>query len=426
MERFPYGELKVFGGRSHPALTGEICRTLGRDAGRVTLYNFSDGENYCQIEENVRGADVFIVQPTGPPVNSNVMELLIMLDAFKRSSASRVTAVLSYYGYARQDRKDKPRVPITAKLVADLVVAAGADRVLCVDLHAAQIQGFFNVPVDHLFAAPVLLDAIRDARLDPLTVVSPDAGGVERARAFAKRLGAQLAIVDKRRKGKNEVEILHVIGDVRERNVIVVDDIIDAEGVGPRARLRRLRPSGPVGARDRPDQRQPDRADLLHEHAPARGQARALPAPDAPLHRPAPRRGDPAHPRGSLGVFVVRLIVSSTSGPCAPGTGTARPQKGPHRAPGKPLDRRRTPAGDRQERREPPALPRHDPGRPLRGRTRDRDRPARGPEEVAPKSPPEGDPRERDLPAQDEGCGRRGPRDDPRPLGRPRHARDAS
>ncbi len=224
------GELKVFGGRSHPALTGEICRTLGREAGRITLYNFSDGENYCQIEENVRGADVFIVQPTSPPVNANLMELLIMLDAFRRSSASRITAVIPYYGYARQDRKDKPRVPITAKLTADLIVAAGADRVLCVDLHAAQIQGFFNIPVDHLFAAPVLLDAIRDARLDPLTVVSPDAGGVERARAFAKRLGAQLAIVDKRRKGKNEVEVLHVIGDVRDRNVIVVDDIIDTAG----------------------------------------------------------------------------------------------------------------------------------------------------------------------------------------------------
>src|ERR1039458_6009141 len=154
MERFPYGDLKVFGGRSHPALTGEICRNLGREAGRVTLYNFSDGENYCQIEENVRGADVFVVQPTGPPANHNIMELLIMLDAFKRSSASRVTAVLPYYGYARQDRKDEPRVPITAKLIADLIVAAGADRVLCVDLHAAQIQGFFKIPVDHLFAAP--------------------------------------------------------------------------------------------------------------------------------------------------------------------------------------------------------------------------------------------------------------------------------
>lgn len=227
---FPHGDLKVFGGRAHPALTAEICRTLGRDAGRVTLYNFSDGENYCQIEENVRGGDVFIVQPTCPPVNANLMELLIMLDAFKRSSASRITAVLSYYGYARQDRKDKPRVPITAKLVADLLSAAGADRILCVDLHAAQIQGFYNIPVDHLFAAPVLLDAIRDAHLEPLTVVSPDAGGVERARAFAKRLGAGLAIVDKRRKGKNEVEVLHIIGQVRDRNVIVVDDIIDTAG----------------------------------------------------------------------------------------------------------------------------------------------------------------------------------------------------
>ncbi|MBL8114635.1 MAG: ribose-phosphate pyrophosphokinase [Acidobacteria bacterium] len=230
MEHLAYGDLKVFGGRSHPALTGEICRTLGRDAGRITLYNFSDGENYCQIDENVRGADVFIVQPTGPPVNANLVELLIMLDAFKRSSASRVTAVLPYYGYARQDRKDKPRVPITAKLVADLLSSAGADRVLCVDLHAPQIQGFFDVPVDHLFALPVLLDAIRDARMDPLTVVSPDAGGVERARAFAKRLGASLAIVDKRRKGKNEVEIMHVIGDVKDRNVIIVDDIIDTAG----------------------------------------------------------------------------------------------------------------------------------------------------------------------------------------------------
>ena len=231
MERFAYGDLKVFGGRSHPALTGEICRNLGREAGRVTLYNFSDGENYCQIDENVRGADVFIVQPTGPPgERATSWSSSSCSTRFKRSSASRVTAVLPYYGYARQDRKDKPRVPITAKLVADLITAAGADRVLCIDLHAAQIQGFFNIPVDHLFAAPVLLDAIRDASLDPLTVVSPDAGGVERARAFAKRLGAGLAIVDKRRKGKNEVEVLHVIGDVKDRNVVVVDDIIDTAG----------------------------------------------------------------------------------------------------------------------------------------------------------------------------------------------------
>ncbi|MCG3194241.1 MAG: Ribose-phosphate pyrophosphokinase [Thermoanaerobaculia bacterium] len=224
------GDLKVFGGRAHPSLTAEICRNLGLEAGKVTLYNFSDGENYCQIEENVRGGDVFIVQPTCSPVNNNIMELLILLDAFKRSSASRITAVLSYYGYARQDRKDKPRVPITAKLVADLLVAAGADRLLCVDLHAPQIQGFYNIPVDHLFAAPILLDAIRDSQLDPLTVVSPDAGGVERARAFARRLGCGLAIVDKRRKGKNEVEVLHIIGDVRDRNCIIIDDIIDTAG----------------------------------------------------------------------------------------------------------------------------------------------------------------------------------------------------
>jgi ribose-phosphate pyrophosphokinase len=224
------GDLKIFGGRAHPSLTAEICRNLGLEAGKVTLYNFSDGENYCQIEENVRGGDVFIVQPTCSPVNNNLMELLILLDAFKRSSASRITPVLSYYGYARQDRKDKPRVPITAKLVADLLVAAGADRVLCVDLHAPQIQGFYNIPVDHLFASPILLDAIRDSQLDPLTVVSPDAGGVERARAFARRLGCGLAIVDKRRKGKNEVEVLHIIGDVKDRNCIIIDDIIDTAG----------------------------------------------------------------------------------------------------------------------------------------------------------------------------------------------------
>src|SRR5450830_967672 len=188
MERFAYGDLKVFGGRSHPALTGEICRNLGREAGRVTLYNFSDGENYCQIDENVRGADVFIVQPTGPPENANIMELLIMLDALKRSSASRVTAVLPYYGYARQDRKDKPRVPISAKLVANVLSAAGANRVLTMDLHKAQIQGFFDIPVDHLFAAPVILDYLARQRLPDITIVAPDAGGAARARAYAKRL----------------------------------------------------------------------------------------------------------------------------------------------------------------------------------------------------------------------------------------------
>ncbi len=225
-----YGPLKVFNGRAHPALAEEICARLGIEQGRVTLYSFSDGETYVQIDENVRGADVFVIQPTSPPVNDNLLELLIMLDAFKRSSARRITAVLPYYGYARQDRKDKPRVPITSKLVADLISAAGADRVLTLDLHASQIQGFFNIPVDHLFAAPVIVRYLRELELDDLTIVSPDAGGVERARAYAKRLGASLAIIDKRRVAANQTEVMNIIGDVEGRNVFVVDDIVDTAG----------------------------------------------------------------------------------------------------------------------------------------------------------------------------------------------------
>jgi len=225
-----YGPLRVFGGRAHPELTDEICSILDLEPGKITLYSFSDGESYVQIDENVRGADVFVIQPTSPPVNDNLMELLIMLDAFKRSSARRVTAVLPYYGYARQDRKDKPRVPITSKLVADLISAAGADRVLTLDLHASQIQGFFNIPVDHLFAAPVIVRYLRDLEMNDLTIVSPDAGGVERARAYAKRLGATLAIIDKRRVAANQTEIMNIIGDVQGRNVFVVDDIIDTAG----------------------------------------------------------------------------------------------------------------------------------------------------------------------------------------------------
>jgi len=225
-----YGELKIFGGRAHPALTEEICAYLNVPAGRVTTYNFSDGETFCQIEENVRGADVFVVQPTCPPVNGNLIELLIMLDALKRSSAARVTAVVPYFGYARQDKKDKPRVPITSKLVADLISKAGADRVLAMDLHAPQIQGFFDIPVDHLFAAPVLLEAVRGMNVPNLTIVSPDAGGVERARAIAKRLQAALAIVDKRRTGPNEAEVMNIIGDVKGRTALIIDDIIDTAG----------------------------------------------------------------------------------------------------------------------------------------------------------------------------------------------------
>jgi ribose-phosphate pyrophosphokinase len=225
-----YGPLKIFTGRAHPSLAQEICARLGIACGHISLYSFSDGENYVQIDENVRGADVFVIQPTSPPVNDNLMELLIMLDAFKRSSAHRITAVMPYYGYARQDRKDKPRVPITSKLVADLISTAGADRVLTLDLHASQIQGFFDVPVDHLFAAPVIVRHLRELEQPDLTIVSPDAGGVERARAYAKRLGATLAIIDKRRVAANQTEVMNIIGDVEGRNVFVVDDIIDTAG----------------------------------------------------------------------------------------------------------------------------------------------------------------------------------------------------
>jgi ribose-phosphate pyrophosphokinase len=223
-------ELRIFTGNAHPALGESICKSLGVPLGRAHLARFSDGEVWFQIKDNVRGADVFVVQPTAPPVNENLMELLVMLDAFKRSSASRLTAVIPYYGYARQDRKDKPRVPISAKLVADLLSAAGTDRVLTMDLHAAQIQAFFDVPVDHLFAAPVIMDHVSKLKLPDLTVVSPDAGGVERARAYAKRLDANLAIVDKRRDQPNVAEVHNVIGDVEGRTALIVDDIVDTAG----------------------------------------------------------------------------------------------------------------------------------------------------------------------------------------------------
>jgi ribose-phosphate pyrophosphokinase len=223
-------ELRVFTGSAHPALGEAIARFLGVPLGRAHLSRFADGEVWFQIQDNVRGADVFVVQPTGPPVNENLMELLVMLDAFKRSSASRITAVMPYYGYARQDRKDKPRVPISAKLVADLLSAAGTDRVLTMDLHASQIQGFFNVPVDHLFAAPVILEYVSRLKLPKLTVVSPDAGGVERARAYAKRLDASLAIVDKRREAPNVAEVHLVVGDVDGRSALIVDDMVDTGG----------------------------------------------------------------------------------------------------------------------------------------------------------------------------------------------------
>jgi ribose-phosphate pyrophosphokinase len=223
-------ELKVFTGSAHPALGDAIAQHLGVPLGRAHLARFSDGEVWFQIHDNVRGADVFVVQPTSSPVNENLMEMLLMLDAFKRASAARLTAVLPYYGYGRQDRKDKPRVPISAKLVADLLQTAGAHRVLTMDLHAAQIQGFFDIPVDHLFAAAVIIDYVLQLKLADLVVVSPDAGGVERARAYAKRLDASLAIVDKRRDQPNVAEVHHVIGDVSGKTALIVDDMVDTAG----------------------------------------------------------------------------------------------------------------------------------------------------------------------------------------------------
>jgi ribose-phosphate pyrophosphokinase len=229
-----FGELKIFAGSAHPALAREIADYLGVSTGQARLRRFPDTEVSFQIDENIRGTDVFIVQPTcATPqgsVDQALMELMIMIDAFRRSSAARITAVIPYYGYARQDRKDKPRVPISAKLVADLLTAAGTDRVLTMDLHAAQIQGFFNVPVDHLFAAPVILDYVSRLKLPKLTVVSPDAGGVERARAYAKRLDAALAIVDKRREAPNVAEVHQVVGDVEGRSALIVDDMVDTGG----------------------------------------------------------------------------------------------------------------------------------------------------------------------------------------------------
>ncbi len=221
---------KIFCGSANKALCEEVCAFLGVPMGQTKLICFSDGEIHFQLLENVRGADVFLVQPTSYPVETHIMELLIMIDALKRASAGRITVVIPYYGYARQDRKDRPRVAITSKLVADLLEKAGANRALLVDLHAAQIQGFFNIPVDHLFASPVLVGYFRDLNLPNLTVVSPDAGGVERARFFAQKLGVPLAIVDKRRTDINVTEVMHVIGDVQGRTCIILDDIVDTAG----------------------------------------------------------------------------------------------------------------------------------------------------------------------------------------------------
>ena len=225
-----FGDLKIFSGSAHTHLAREIADFLGIPVGQARLRRFPDSEVSFQIDENIRGADIYIVQPTSNPVDQHLMEMLVMVDAFRRSSAARITAVVPYYGYARQDRKDKPRVPISAKLVANLMSAAGVHRVLTMDLHKAQIQGFFDIPVDHLFAAPVIIEYLARLNHPKLTIVSPDAGGAERARAYAKRLDAELAVIDKRRTEDGTAEVMNVIGDVAGRTCILQDDIIDTAG----------------------------------------------------------------------------------------------------------------------------------------------------------------------------------------------------
>lgn len=222
--------MKLFGGTSNPKLTQEVCDYLSIEPGKVTAKTFSDGETLVEIHENIRGGDVFVLQSTSTPVNDNLMQLLIMMDALRRASAERITAIIPYYGYGRQDRKVKPRVPISAKLVADLITTAGANRVVSMDLHAGQIQGYFNIPVDNLFAAPLLLKYIRTHFEDDLVIVSPDAGGVERARAFAKRLAAALAIIDKRRDAPNIAEAMNIIGEVKGKTAVILDDMVDTAG----------------------------------------------------------------------------------------------------------------------------------------------------------------------------------------------------
>ncbi|HEX8250601.1 MAG TPA: ribose-phosphate pyrophosphokinase [Pyrinomonadaceae bacterium] len=224
------GNVKIFSGNAHPVLTEEICRHLSCDLGMANTTRFSDGEYNFHIQENVRGADVFIIQPTCPPTDQHLMELLIMIDTFVRASAERVTAVIPYFGYARSDKKDRPRVPIAAKLVANLITTAGAHRIMTIDLHASQIQGFFDIPVDHIYAAPVMVKYFQDNPLDDLVVVAPDTGGAERARAYAKRLDAGLALVDKRREKANVAEVMNVVGEVEGKNCVIIDDMCDTGG----------------------------------------------------------------------------------------------------------------------------------------------------------------------------------------------------
>ncbi len=239
-------EMKIFSGNAHPALARDICSYLGTELGNATVSSFPDGETFVKINENIRGRDVFIIQPTCPPTNQNLMELLIMVDAARRASAARVTAVMPFFGYARQDRKDQPRVPITAKLVANLLAAAGVNRVLTMDLHAQQLQGFFDIPVDHLHALPVMVGHIRCLAIPDLIIVSPDVGGVKMASAYATALGTRMAIVVKQRKSATETEASHIIGEVEGKNVLIVDDLTETAGtITSAARILRQH-----GARD--------------------------------------------------------------------------------------------------------------------------------------------------------------------------------
>jgi len=230
MNRSSSPEMKIFTGNAHPALAKDICSYLGVELGNATVSSFPDGETFVKINDNIRGRDVFIIQPTCPPTNQNLMELLILVDAARRASAARITAVIPFFGYARQDRKDQPRVPITAKLVANILVASGVNRVLTMDLHAQQLQGFFDIPVDHLHALPVMVDYIRTLDIPNLIVVSPDVGGVKMASAYASALGTRLAIVVKQRKSATETEASHIIGEINGKNILIVDDLTETAG----------------------------------------------------------------------------------------------------------------------------------------------------------------------------------------------------
>ncbi len=314
-----FSDLKVFSGSAHQTLTKEIAEFLGIQVGQARLRRFPDSEVSFQIDENIRGADVFIIQPTCAPVDSHIMELLVMIDAFKRSSAARITAVIPYYGYARQDRKDKPRVPISAKLVANLLSAAGTNRVLTMDLHKAQIQGFFDIPVDHLFAAPVIIEYLGRIESPRLTIVSPDAGGAERARAYAKRLNAELAVIDKRRTDDGTTEVMNVIGDVEGRTCILQDDIIDTAGTIQKA-ANALSAAGaerilacavhpvPVWTGDRPHPERAARSDDRDEHDSAARRGTAVQEDRRPVGGSTAGTGDQEHSRGDLGIVAVCIV----------------------------------------------------------------------------------------------------------------------